>query len=124
MPKLVHSVPKYRRHRASGQAVVTIGAKDRYLGPYRSKASLIEYDRLIAEWLANDRQGSVTVRDRAALTVTEVLAPQNHTTYDPTTQWHYAFDASFSRWACPARDLGQRSGANTSHRYAAGKPAG
>ena len=52
MPKLVDSVPKYRLHRASGQAVVTIQGRDFYLGPWKSKASRVEYDRLIGEWLA------------------------------------------------------------------------
>ena len=47
--------PKYRQHRASGQAVVTLNGHDNYLGPYGTKASRIEYDRLIAEWLAGGR---------------------------------------------------------------------
>ena len=47
--------PKYRRHRASGQAIVTFSGHDYYLGPYGTKASRIEYDRLIAEWLAGGR---------------------------------------------------------------------
>ncbi len=55
MPKLTRSTPKYRKHRASGQAIVTIGGRDFYLGPHGSKASIREYDRLIAEWLANGR---------------------------------------------------------------------
>lgn len=52
MPKLVNSLPSYRRHKASGQAVVTLNGKDHYLGPHGSKVSRDEYDRLIAEWLA------------------------------------------------------------------------
>jgi len=40
MPRLVHSTPKYRKHRASGQAVGTISGRDHYLGPYRAKAML------------------------------------------------------------------------------------
>ncbi|MEY4566255.1 MAG: hypothetical protein RLY14_1225 [Planctomycetota bacterium] len=55
MPSLNSSVPAYRFHRASGQAVVTIAGKDHYLGPHGTKASKIEYDRLIAEWLAGGR---------------------------------------------------------------------
>ncbi|HUT10977.1 MAG TPA: site-specific integrase, partial [Thermoguttaceae bacterium] len=74
MPRLVHSTPKYRKHRASGQAVVTIQGKDFYLGPWKSKASLVEYDRLIAEWLANGRHAPVPAEDRRDLTVTEVVA--------------------------------------------------
>jgi len=33
MPKLNRQVPRYRKHRATGQAVVTIASRDHYLGP-------------------------------------------------------------------------------------------
>lgn len=56
MPKLVSSLPKYRLHRSSGQAVVTLCGTDIYLGPWRSKASRVEYDRLITEWMQNGRR--------------------------------------------------------------------
>jgi hypothetical protein len=49
------ALPKYRKHRASGKAVVTLSGKDFYLGPHGTKASKAEYDRLIGEWLANGR---------------------------------------------------------------------
>jgi hypothetical protein len=39
MPRLVNRSPSYRKHKASGQAVVTIGGRDVYLGPYGTKAS-------------------------------------------------------------------------------------
>ena len=55
MPRLTKSVPAYRRHKASGQAVVTLDGRDHYLGPWQSKASQVEYDRLTGEWLANGR---------------------------------------------------------------------
>lgn len=55
MPRLSHALPKYRKHRGSGQAVVTLNGRDRYLGPYGTKASKREYDRLTGEWLANGR---------------------------------------------------------------------
>lgn len=45
-------VPKYRRHKASGQAVVTLAGRDFYLGAYGSPASRAEYKRLIGEYLA------------------------------------------------------------------------
>ncbi len=35
MPRLTQAVPKYRKHRASGQAIVTISGQDHYLGPHR-----------------------------------------------------------------------------------------
>jgi len=75
MPRIARAsraLPKYRRHRASGQAVVTIGGKDFYLGPHGTKVSKAEYDRLIAEWLAAGRR-SLEVADES-LTVDEVLA--------------------------------------------------
>jgi hypothetical protein len=55
MPKLNHRLPSYRKHKPSGQAVVTLDGKDHYLGPHGSKASLQEYDRLVGEWQANGR---------------------------------------------------------------------
>jgi hypothetical protein len=56
MPRL-NRPPKYRKHKASGQAVVTLGGVDHYLGPHGTKASRREYDRLIGEWLVS---GGVT----------------------------------------------------------------
>ena len=56
MPRLSTSVPKYRKHKASGQAVVTLSGKDFYLGPHGTKASKREYDRLVGEWQANGRR--------------------------------------------------------------------
>ena len=49
-------VPSYRRHKPTGQAVVTINGQDLYLGNWNTAASRAEYDRLIAEFLANGRQ--------------------------------------------------------------------
>ena len=50
------SLPKYRKHKASGQAIVSLSGVDHYLGPHGTKTSKLEYDRLIGEWLANGRQ--------------------------------------------------------------------
>ncbi len=47
--------PKYRLHRLSGLAVVTLGGKDHYLGPHGSDESLAEYNRLLGEWLIKGR---------------------------------------------------------------------
>jgi len=49
-------IPKYRRHKASGQAIVTLNGKDFYLGPHGSKVSRLEYDRVVGEWVQNGRQ--------------------------------------------------------------------
>ena len=56
MPKLSKSLPKYRKHKRSGQAIVNLNGKDFYLGPHGTKASKLEYDRLIGEWLSNERE--------------------------------------------------------------------
>ena len=49
-------LPKYCRHKSSGQAFVRIGGKMHYLGKFGSQASRQEYDRLIAEFVSNGRQ--------------------------------------------------------------------
>lgn len=84
MPKFSHKpalppVPKYRKHKRSGQAVVTLSGKDHYLGPYGTHASRAEYDRLIGEWLAAGRC-LPSSRRGADLTVAEVAA----------AYWNYA----------------------------------
>jgi len=48
-------VPSHRRHKPTGQAVVTLSGKDYYLGRWNTKASRAEYDRLIGEWLVGGR---------------------------------------------------------------------
>jgi integrase len=70
MPRLAHRNPSYRRHRPSGQAVVTLDGRDCYLGPWQSRASRDEYDRLVAEWLAGGRRLSGGASD---LTVLELI---------------------------------------------------
>ncbi len=45
-------VPKYRLHKASGQAVVTLDGRDHYLGKHGTARSKAEYRRIIAEYLA------------------------------------------------------------------------
>jgi hypothetical protein len=56
MPRLSQGQPKYRHHKASKQAVVTLGGRDHYLGSYGSAASKTRYNRLIGEWLQSDRR--------------------------------------------------------------------
>jgi integrase len=65
-------IPKYRHHKASGQAVVTLGGRDVYLGKYDTPASRTAYRRAIGEWLVGDRQAPTTAKatDR---TVTELV---------------------------------------------------
>ena len=65
------SVPKYRRHKASGQAVVTLSGKDCYLGPWGSRASRYEYDRIVGEWIQNGRR--LGQGDACDLAVIEII---------------------------------------------------
>jgi integrase len=67
-------IPSYRLHKPSGQAVVTIRGTDRYLGQYGSGTSRSEYDRLIAEYLANQSTGHATATDPADLTIAELCS--------------------------------------------------
>jgi len=63
MPRQSSSfVPKYRKHRGSGQAIITLAGIDRYLGPHGTKVSRVEYDRLIGEWLENVDSYRVSTR--------------------------------------------------------------
>ena len=55
MPNPSVPIPKYRKHKASGQAVVTLAGRDHYLGPHGTAISKKEYDRLVREWLAAGR---------------------------------------------------------------------
>jgi integrase len=73
MPRLTSSLPKYRLHRASGQAAVTLYGRDFYLGPWQSKASRLEYDRLIGEWVAAGRP-SLPPTQQSDIAIVELAA--------------------------------------------------
>src|SRR6516164_2546016 len=49
------AIPSYRRHKASGQAVVTLNGVDHSLGPWNTHQSRAEYDRVLNESLARGR---------------------------------------------------------------------
>ena len=49
-------IPSYRLHKPSGRAVVRLNGKDFYLGKHGTTKSRNEYEKLIAEWLANNQQ--------------------------------------------------------------------
>lgn len=70
MPKLKNRNPKYRKHKASGRAVVTIAGKDHYLGKYGTKASKDEYKRLVGEWILAGRLSASV--DSTAPTISEL----------------------------------------------------
>ena len=72
MPKLNSDVPKYRKHKQSGQAICTLNGKDHLLGPHGTKASRLNYDRLIGEWLERGRRPAITTDD--GITIVETIA--------------------------------------------------
>ena len=74
MPRLVRSVPAYRKHRASGRAVVTLSGQDFYLGPHGTKVSKAAYDREVAEWLARGRRPVDRSGDGVEISCVEVIA--------------------------------------------------
>jgi integrase len=94
MPTIQNRVPKYCRHRASGQAYVCIEGRMIYLGRYGSAASREEYNRLIAEWLAGGRRLHTNPQ---TITVAEVVAAfRRHAIgyYGPTSKTAKNMDES------------------------------
>jgi hypothetical protein len=72
MPNTALRIPSYRCHKATGQAVVTLGGRDIYLGKFNSAPSRQAYNRLIAEWTTH--HGTLPDQQSNDLTVTELLA--------------------------------------------------
>ena len=68
------SFPKYAKHKASGKAVVRLNGTDIYLGPYGTKTSKLEYDRVIGEWLANGRMLPTKPDEYESITVAQLSA--------------------------------------------------
>ena len=72
MLRLKNIVPSYRKHKQSGQAIVTLSGRDYLLGPYGTEASRQKYDRLIAKWVSSGRQPLSA--DDTGLTIGEAIA--------------------------------------------------
>ena len=73
MSARTHRTPSCRFHKPSGQAVVTLGGRDFYLGRFRTPESRGEYDRLLAEWLADSRRLLAPVSGHGADTTVNEL---------------------------------------------------
>jgi len=77
MPKLLSRAPKYALHKASGRAVVKIGGKLHYLGPYGSAESKLEYRRVVSAWSAEQAGKTVAAGSgvpESDTTLAELLA--------------------------------------------------
>ena len=73
MPRLVDTIPKHRKHRASRQSFGEIGGRRHYLGPHGTKASCAEYDRVVAEWMQAGRSPS-SAEPQEEISIAELLA--------------------------------------------------
>jgi hypothetical protein len=73
MPRLNGRIPRYRLHKRSGQAIVTLNGRDHYLGPHGSQTSKAEYDRLIAEWLVSGRRRAQPEESSPAPTIDHII---------------------------------------------------
>ncbi len=60
-------VPKYRFHKASGQAVVVIAGRSFYLGKFNSKESRQAYARIMAEWKSSGKASFGTDADQVTV---------------------------------------------------------
>ena len=49
MPSVSFSIPKYRRHKGTGQSFVQVNGKRHYLGKFGTPESKQRYSRFIAE---------------------------------------------------------------------------
>ena len=91
MPRPKSPIPAYRKH-SSGNARVTINGRDYLLGPYGTKASKREYDRLVAEYLASGRStsfGALTEQLTMAMIMADYLAfAKKYYGVGATSEWH------------------------------------
>ena len=67
-------IPSYRHYKRTGQAIVCIDGRYFYLGPYGTTQSRAEYDKLIAEWLANGRNLLPSSDENGRVTIVELIA--------------------------------------------------
>jgi hypothetical protein len=74
MPKLSKALPSYRRNEPTGRAVVTLNGRDHHLGPYCTKGSKLEYDRIVAKWLQRGRQPAPAESVAEVITVVVLCA--------------------------------------------------
>lgn len=105
-------IPSLRKHKASGQSVVTLGGRDHYCGPWGSRVAVAEYDRLVGEWLASGRPSHAPRRE--SVSIAELLLAYAKHCQDyyrpPSREWEnikYALRPLKERYAhVPATEFG------------------
>src|SRR5262245_27801357 len=108
------SIPSYRKHRQSGQAIVTLTdhltgrRKDVLLGKYHSAESRKEYARVLAEWEANGRR----MADAAAMAASDLSIAELLLTFVEHAKEHYrradgSHTSEVQNYAYAARQLTQ-----------------
>ncbi len=70
---MTQRTPSYRLHKPTAQDLVTLNGRDSYLGRHGTHQSRADYDRLIAEWLANGRSALGPDGGPPDLTVDELI---------------------------------------------------
>lgn len=74
MPKLINRPPKYRLHKSTGQAVVSIHGKVIQLGPFGSQKSHARYQEEIANWRALRQKQEVEEAAEPEISLKELQA--------------------------------------------------
>jgi hypothetical protein len=79
-------IPAYTRHKPKNLAYVRLNGRCVYLGRWNSPESRQAYDRVVAEWLARDRQEAPPppTKTDGGLTIVELIAA-----YWPHAERHY-----------------------------------
>lgn len=73
MSTLTSRTPSYRLHKPTGLAVVTLGSRDIYLGKFGAPESRAEFDRVLAEWLANGRRLPTLAASASDVSINEMM---------------------------------------------------
>ncbi len=66
MPRLVNRPPKYRHHKSTGQAVVSLNGKAIQLGPFGSELSHQRYQKVLEQWRSSRNPQKVTEEQDAS----------------------------------------------------------
>ncbi len=73
MPRLYHRPPKYCRHKATRQAVVSLHGQRIYLGPYGSPHSHRKYQEILTRW-HNERDQPPKIEEKAEPKLAKITA--------------------------------------------------